>query len=134
MPDHDPRESQPRDSLRNEIRAISDNVRSTQDGMRATTATIDALAVSLREVDRKLDVLGRQVLENTIKLRDGMTGGAEKRFTDVCRDIDKIDEKVSAVERKTTKWEAGGNMLYFIVTFVGGIIGWLASHFTWGGK
>lgn len=116
-----------RDSLRDEIRATAENVR-------ALTVSVGAIAESLRELDRKSDSLARQVFENTIKLRDGMSGGAEKEFESVHKDASKLREDLNSVTMKTSRWEAGGSVLYIIVTMAGGLIGWLVSHFSFTGK
>lgn len=123
----DERDNSRRDSLRDEIRATAENVR-------ALTVSVGAIAESLRELDRKSDSLARQVFENTIKLRDGMSGGAEKEFESVHKDASKLREDLNSVTMKTSRWEAGGSVLYIIVTMAGGLIGWLVSHFSFTGK
>lgn len=79
-------------------------------------------------LEEKVSSIERTVLTNTIKIAEGLTGGASKEFTEIHRLIRDMQRDLTMLDHKTTRWEGGGAMIYLIIVLFGGVVGWAASH------
>jgi hypothetical protein len=89
---------------------------------------------TLKEHDRRLTEVEREIYRCTILLEQGMTGGAAREIAELKAQIAHLRTDLSTLITKTTRWEGGGGMLYIIITLVGGFIGWVLSHVGIGAK
>lgn len=81
-----------------------------------------------RILESKINKLEQEIVTNTIRMQEGLSGGAKESIVDLKSIIREMQAELRALESRSDKLQGGGFVIYAILTAVGGAVGWLLSH------
>lgn len=81
-----------------------------------------------RVLEAKINKLEQEIITNTVRMQEGLSGGAKESIIDLKTIIREMQNELRTLESRSDKLQGGGFVIYALLTAVGGAVGWLLSH------